>query len=657
MGIKEIYNSIEEKYYKVLDKVNAIVPVYAIIDPIDKIVPSFLLILALVLVAIVALAAIALPGIFPVFGPSSSQLIILVKDTDNKPISAVKIDISGTTFNQRDQRTDNGGRLQFDEVPFGETLEISAKKNGYSAVNQSIQVRNVPETVQIVLQKEEQPPEPVTIQFLSPSGSKLIGTAINAHLECTNVSVELGQKDFIVEEGELTVTPPKGCGFITVAATAQGYKKNNAVVATSLETIRFEAEEIPKARILVVVTGSDRPLSDIWVTIYNSANDTLAGSRTITTTGEALFNLPVGAYYASVEDPSGNFASTKKDFTVENAADHKTVDVELRKQIRAVLKIKVVDKASRNSIDGAKVYLRKNSGEQVGSREITAESNTAEFSVEESGIYYVSASKDNYLAGEELEIDLGGVQAGSTIEKTVELQKCTPSICGVLNVRVVDEEGKPVENATVHLLDAEKNVLAQGFDERSTDFNGWITPFRNVGIKKVKAIAQKYPSSGTSEAIDIDTHGVNNLTVTMEIGEGIVQINAVDQDNVPIAFATAELRTEAGEAIGTISLDEKGETNYSVKADKKVFVKVKAQGFTAYTTVAKQVLKGTRIKFVATLNEELLERQPTAKFLGIYTKGSDKKVDNLSAGSSYVARFQMLVPQEEDYTQLGLHVR
>src|SRR3989344_2023725 len=202
MGIKEIYYSMEESYYKFLDKIDAKIPIYKIIDPIDKIVPSFILILVAAILAVIVLASFLIPPI----NPADSQLLIVVKDDANQPLYNVKIDISGEKFNQRDARTDESGRLEFESVPYGEVLEISAKKNGYVAEIKNIQVRNAPETVQIVLKKEEQPIEPITIQFLAPSGYKLEGEQVNVHLECTNGQVQPEQRDFVVDSGELTVT-------------------------------------------------------------------------------------------------------------------------------------------------------------------------------------------------------------------------------------------------------------------------------------------------------------------------------------------------------------------------------------------------------------------------------------------------------------------
>ena len=48
MGLSDLYHGAEEKYYDLLDRLQDIVPVYSIVDPIDSVMPSFALILVLI---------------------------------------------------------------------------------------------------------------------------------------------------------------------------------------------------------------------------------------------------------------------------------------------------------------------------------------------------------------------------------------------------------------------------------------------------------------------------------------------------------------------------------------------------------------------------------------------------------------------------------
>ena len=48
-SIKSFYFSLEDKYYSLMDKLNEKIPVYKVIDPIDKVVPSFLVLICFLL--------------------------------------------------------------------------------------------------------------------------------------------------------------------------------------------------------------------------------------------------------------------------------------------------------------------------------------------------------------------------------------------------------------------------------------------------------------------------------------------------------------------------------------------------------------------------------------------------------------------------------
>ncbi len=45
MGIKDLYFWLEDAYYGFLDHVQKVIPVYSLIDPIDRIIPSFAILL------------------------------------------------------------------------------------------------------------------------------------------------------------------------------------------------------------------------------------------------------------------------------------------------------------------------------------------------------------------------------------------------------------------------------------------------------------------------------------------------------------------------------------------------------------------------------------------------------------------------------------
>ena len=85
-----IYSTLEDKWYDFLDQVNEKIPVYKIIDPIDNVVPSFILFIVLfVLLIILLILLVASPGIINQIDASVSVL-----SSTGVPLGGVKLIIN-----------------------------------------------------------------------------------------------------------------------------------------------------------------------------------------------------------------------------------------------------------------------------------------------------------------------------------------------------------------------------------------------------------------------------------------------------------------------------------------------------------------------------------------------------------------------------------
>src|SRR3989344_1443627 len=152
---KGIYETLEGKWYDFLDKVNEIVPVYSIIDPIDKIVPSFVVFLvSIFLIVILAGAGTFLlftggfPG-FPEFGSPEYSFIVL--DEEGSPISGVAVTLSSAE-NTFEAISDDVGEFRV-ALP-NSIVTVSASKTGYQSYNRELSASKEI-TNEIVLDKIE----------------------------------------------------------------------------------------------------------------------------------------------------------------------------------------------------------------------------------------------------------------------------------------------------------------------------------------------------------------------------------------------------------------------------------------------------------------------------------------------------------------------
>src|SRR3989344_2474059 len=186
MGIKDIYFKLEDAYYKVLDKINAAIPIYKIIEPIDKVVPSFAL-----LILIVA----ALVGFFVVLPllqfPQQAQYTNLELEITNEmgiPLSGIEVRIVQDGNIQKKQSSPLG-KISINVISGGRA-ELYVEKSGFRKYKQSITPigAEFPYTVklitEIIIGREK------TITFVGSDNRKLSGVKITAEFSCSTPGVE-----------------------------------------------------------------------------------------------------------------------------------------------------------------------------------------------------------------------------------------------------------------------------------------------------------------------------------------------------------------------------------------------------------------------------------------------------------------------------------
>ena len=655
MGLKEIYYSLEDKYYAFLDRLNESIPVYKVIDPIDRIVPSFALFSAIFLLILIAVLYIIFSSFLPV---AKGSLSVVVKSQDGEPLQNATVLVSGQALEfPVEEKTNKSGRALVEELEQGKEYSVEVEKRNYRKATETVVLDEAEKLLMVELERETPPPSPITIEFTDSSGKKMDGRTIQVHFSCTNSQVALLQADFSVTSGEITITPPEECGLLSVRATASGFKPLEAIIDRGGKVLRFEAEETAKGSILFVVRDSetDRLLNGIKVSVFD-LQDFPVGAPRFTDRGEAVFSIEPGSYKAIIEDESSDYGSEEVSFSVQER-ESSTREVELSKQVKAFLNVSVIEGSSGEELNGASIFVRKENGARVASKELEEDESTAIFALTDSGVYIVSASKEGFLVSSPVRVDTTGLDLEEEVDVVIELEQCTPTTCGIIRVKVEDEEGLTVENAVVYLLDPATGFLLSEYGSKVTDANGLTSAFTNVKEGSYKATAQKYPASGTSNALEVDMTAENIITVVMVIGDGTIEVIATDLDGREVPFALAELRTHSGEVLGTISLDEEGKGSLSTKADKRVYAIVTADGFSRFVSNSRQVFRNEKVTINAVLEREISGDKATVRWFGLFDESGNRIEDALGTGETYIARFQLLVPENNDFFESGLHVR
>ena len=127
MGLKKLYLKAEDKWYDVLDKVDAHIPVYKLVDKVDRVVPSFAL-----FIGVIALLAIAFVA-FNLNFAGEVSLTLTIEDTEGNLLEGVSFDYTvGGSINSA-VTNQIGKAVIF--VPAGSTVEITVPK---ATVNGSV---------------------------------------------------------------------------------------------------------------------------------------------------------------------------------------------------------------------------------------------------------------------------------------------------------------------------------------------------------------------------------------------------------------------------------------------------------------------------------------------------------------------------------------
>jgi hypothetical protein len=645
----------EDKWYGVLDKADSHVPIYKIIDPIDKIVPSFVLFIAIILI-------IAAFLILPMLAPVATQVsvTVFVANDEGKPMEGATVDytIAGTIDSRK---TNAEGKVLFN-APFESSVDIgiadtTIKGVEYAGATEKITLGKEPTySKKITLTKKAAAIER-TIIFQNSAGERITGEAIRIRLSCQNPVAKLLKTDAIDEDkdGEIKVTEPADCRLLqaTIIAPAK-FKQKSYNISNSAQTLQLEELDIAKGAVRVKIKDeSGNLLTETNFSVRLLETDgSLANEKYSRNYGEAFFTeVKIGTYNASVSDDAGDYALATAEGIEVKVNETTQADVIVSKTVKAKITVQVIDKASKKAIANATVKLLNPDGRILDEQSTGSEAKSILFALKDALTYTLQASHSDYLY-EEVKVE----KATADTNIAIQLEKLTALNSGRVEVKVVDEEGKAVAKAKVKLRFLESGMLVP-IEPRLTDLNG-IARFTGVKAGSYYAYAEKFPASGDSKAEgkEIDIRETTRFTIEMFIGKTNVTVKAVDEDNKQVPEAEAEFFAESGESLGKIALTD-GTGKFELKADKRVFVIVSHANFMPVQTMPAQLFPSQKIEFVAKMEPKLVLGDPKVQFEGVFDSTGLKQVQMLKAGNTYIAKFKLSVPSSGNFRQAGFHFR
>jgi len=649
MGIKEIYYSLEEKWYGVLDKIDEHIPIYKIIDPIDTVIPSLILFLIVVLLLIA----------FGTFFLLSSNQVYDVKFTlisnDLKPVTdtliTVKLMENNSFVKELSGRTDSAGAITFTQLKVGSQLDFDINISKGTFKESFVVVEGLDERIKL-----NAPPiilSPVTKKiFVRTASGQEINSEIALTFSCESSTLVPSPSSASTSGEEIQVTAPAGC-ILKASVNDSKFVPKSYYINSLMYDLFLEKFEPSAVKLVVKVRENNFTINSTSFRVKVTGGDNTYDSTT-SSASETTLQVTPGAYLITVTDATGNYGMVSKSFDVSKDAE---ILMSVTRAIKAKITLNVLDDTTDRKIEGAIVTLTNSQGREIDST-TTDDNGNALFSFTDVGDYSFTAKKLGDINGGYFSSTATMTVSGDA-ELTLKLEKITRQNMGRVNVTVNDQDGVPVINAKIMLKYKENDAILDLMQEKNyvlTDVNGKATFLAGKVTGQVYAYAIKSPFFGSSTVKLVSLEAETSFDIKMEIGNSTVKINLFDELGEKLD-GTAEILTTDGKMddahglAGLISI-EGGTTTKQIKAGQTIYVLAKSEDYDSYYTATTMLWPNKVYTFDITLKKQIPEA--SIKFDKIYNE-SDVAVQTLAPGKKYYAK--LFIESDAEYEKMIMHFR
>ncbi|MCX6803865.1 MAG: hypothetical protein NTY48_04830 [Candidatus Diapherotrites archaeon] len=543
MGAKDAYNSLEDKWYTVIDSIDSKIPIKGTVEAVDSVVPS-MLVFILVVILIIAFFA---------FFFLSSQQVYDAKFTlttpDNKPVNDTLIKANlienGSVIEELSGRTDSGGEITFSQIKSGQQIAFD--------INLSREIFKKTYDISGTLDERIQLSAPALV--LAPAVKQIFvktpeGTLTRETIELTfsckdSAKVPVPEKASFTAPTPIEITEPVNCALMATVNNSK-YKQKTYEVNKLVYDLYLEGFEPTAAKLIVNIRSGGLPVSGTNFKVKISGDtsfETDSGSSS-----QATVDLAEGIYLIAVSDPKNNYGLVTQTVTVSGTSE---VVMEVSKSVKSRTTLSVIDSSTNAPIENAIVNVRDSFGREIASSN-TDSNGSVTFSFFDLGEYTFFAKKisdlnESYFTGSTTQT----LSANTSL--TIPLDKITNLNAGKTTVKVTDQDKLPVANARVVLKYMDNDGLVELLQEKNyamTDINGEVTFIAGQITGKVYAYTAKGPFNGQSKEKLISLDQVNLFDVTLEVGTATIKINLTGSTGDKLN-GTAELLLIEGQRTNT----------------------------------------------------------------------------------------------------------
>ncbi len=581
-AVKKGYFFFEDKYYLVLDKINKYVPVYKVVDPIDKIVPSFILLMALVVLFIL---------LFVVFNPFAPALgfeaILQIEDQGGDTLSGASIRLSSEPFEEDIvDLTDDWGQLKVTLPEEEITATVVVTLEGYETLTREITL-TADETKILKLSSEgidlQPSSEQKTIKLYNSRTGSLLSQDATVEFSCSSNQGDPPSQTR--SDGIFRVTPPSNCGLLEATVTSSGFNIKTKYVTMSVTRIDLVPIEV-EGKISVTVRNFDGSnAADVRLSLIDSGTGGQVDSGSTASSGTHTFNAVDPGTYSITASPTDEGAAPQtKSGIVVNAGETTPVSIDLPEVLVGKnLFLKIVDSNSDLPVIGATVFFYFNN-ELLDSKTSDVDGLMRQAISEDENAYIAVVTHTDYLTSVVPRIPIKNLSDQSPyLIKVTRRTRIPPHNRPTIYVKVGDEDNAPVENALVWIYDSDYPEIPLNHVAAKTNADGNYV-FESLGPGTYFVKAKKGEAEGQSLPVDAPVGEIVEIDVKLVLGTGKVEVKVYDLKSTSdpdIQNASVEFfDTIDDSVIASCLTDEDGEcSSGDIPADKVVYVKASAEGY------------------------------------------------------------------------------
>lgn len=559
-GVKDFYYLFEDRYYEVLDKINEKIPVYNIIDPIDRRFPSFILVLIIAALLIFALSLLVFGGpggplepisnllwelfapIFKLLGLNSASAKFVVLDAKGKLVKGLSVSFSLGKDSQT-KETDSFGEFQTDFFGKGVTVEINDPK--YKRFSQKMDI-NPGKLYKIELAPAQNTsPKNIGFELRDDTGPINANTDVTISFSCSNAGISPASVSGKGPSHRALVQ--SNCGLLTATVGAVGYNDERKVIDVAAQdgtvSIKLSRKKLyASVRVIVRDKVDQKPVANVKLNLKAGDVTQIDAGYTDSAGSKVIDRVPSGSYFIEALPPEslGYQFATSNEFTVGAAmfADSSgvTVTIELEKPTNAKKAIvKFIDSNSNKPIAGANATL-------IAAKQ---SSGIVQTSGQEGIVQFVNLSADknyglivfhkDYLLKVVDKLALSGQNESKSQE--IKLEKATSSNSGKAKVVVREYGGGGVANAQVGVfMNAYQFPVYSGATSSSGVFDVNNVPIGNYKAKATKD-ADGIPMQATSETKKVNANATTQFDLTLVLASGEIEVKVIDPSGKPVKDA------------------------------------------------------------------------------------------------------------------------